>query len=411
MTFDNKAFQKNIESTIRALERLDKSMKLEDVSPKAFDNFVDGIDETNDAMNSFDGTINKVKASFSLLQIAGYTAMAELTRHAINAGKKIYANTLGQIKSGGLTRALNIEAAKFQIEGLGHTWDEVSSDIDYAVKGTAYGLDSAAKAASQLLASQIQAGDQMKVSLRGISGLAAVTNSSYDDIADIFTTVAGNGRLMGDQLNRISYRGINAAQTLKDYFNNVKGLTINTEAEIRDMVSKGKVSFMDFAAAMDSAFGEHAKDANKTFTGAISNMKAALSRIGEQFISPWNEFERKLAVSVIPIIDQVKVALKSALPVFNVLLDRAAEWVDHLTKNYNFQKAILNVVYGIWGWIQNILGALAEMGFHLPAVNDLADLLEKVTSVLVLNAEEGRKVRNVVKVIVKSLSILITIIQ
>lgn len=411
MTFDNKAFQKNIESTIRALERLDKSMKLEDVSPKAFDNFVDGVEESDRAMESFGGSIDGVKAKFSALQIVGFTVLSELTRFAISSGKKIYDSTLGQIKSGGLTRALNIEAAKFQIAGLGHTWEEVAEDIDYAVKDTAYGLDSAAKAASQLLASQIKAGDQMKVSLRGISGLAAVTNSSYDDIADIFTTVAGNGRLMGDQLNRISYRGINAAQTLMDYFNNVKGITVKTEAEIRDMVSKGKVSFMDFAAAMDYAFGEHAKDANKTFTGAISNMKAALSRIGEKFFTPWNEFERRMALAVIPVINRVKDSLSAVMPVIEIILDRTASWTEKLTGNYNFQKSILNVVIGIWGWIQNIIGAFDELGFHLPTVETLADFLEKITSVLVLNAEEGRKVRDVVKLIVKSLSIFVTILQ
>ena len=342
MTFDNKAFQKNIESTIRALERLDKSMKLDDVSPKAFDNFVDGIDESEQAMNQFDNSVNKVKASFTALQIVGYTALSELTRFAISTGKKIYNSTLGQIKSGGMTRSLNIEAAKFQIEGLGHTWEEVYDDINYAVQGTAYGLDAAAKASSQLLASEIKAGDQMKVSLRGISGLAAVTNSSYEDIADIFTTVAGNGRLMGDQLNRISYRGINAAQTLKDYFNNVKNITVNTEQEIRDMVSKGKVSFMDFAAAMDWAFGEHAKDANKTFTGALSNTKAALSRLGEKFLTPWNEFERKLLVKLIPVINMVGKALDPVLPLFNTIIDRSASWLESLLGNYNVQKAIVN---------------------------------------------------------------------
>lgn len=412
MTFDNKAFQKNIESTIRALERLDKSMKLEDVgSSKAFDNFVSGADETGKALDSLEGNVTKVQASFSALQVVGYTVFAELTRYAINAGKNIYNSTLGQIKSGGLSRALNIEAAKFQIEGLGHTWESVYDDINYAVKGTAYGLDSAAKAASQLLASEIKAGDQMKVSLRGISGLAAMTNSSYDDIADIFTTVAGSGRLMGDQLNRISYRGINAAQTLKDYFNNVKGLTINTEKEIRDMVAKGKVSFMDFASAMDYAFGEHAKDANKTFTGAMSNVRAALSRIGEKFLTPWNEFERKLAVSIIPLIDNVAKALNIVLPVFNAILDRVSSWTESLIGNYKFQRAILNVFIGIWSWIQNIIGALYEMGFHLPKVESIADFLDTLTSHLVLNAEQGRTVREVVKTLLKPLSIVITLIQ
>lgn len=414
MTFDSAAFQKNIQSTIRALERLDETMKLEDVSApssKAFDTFTEGVKETDQAMGQFDNTVNKVKASFTMLQIIGYTALSELTRFAINTGKKIYQSTLGQIKSGGATRALNIEAAKFQIEGLGHAWADVQEDIDYGVKDTAYGLDSAAKAASQLLASDVKVGDAMKVSLRGISGVAAMTNSTYDEIANIFTDVAGNGRLMGDQLTRIAARGLNAAQALKDYFNEVKGLSISTEQEVRDMVSKGKVSFQDFANAMDMAFGEHAKEANKTFTGAMSNMRAALSRVGEKFLTPWHEFERKLALSVIPVINKAKDSVAAMLPLINTILDRTASWVEKLMGSYDFQKSIVNVLIGIWGWIQNIIGALNEMGFHLPEVNSLAELLEKLTSKLLLNAEQGRKVREVVKTIVKALSILVNILN
>jgi len=78
----------------------------------------------------------------------------------------------------------NIKNAKFQIEGLLGTeeykkkWARIDESINYAVKDTAYGYDSAAKAASQLLASQVEIGEQMDSSLRAISGVAAMTNSS-----------------------------------------------------------------------------------------------------------------------------------------------------------------------------------------------------------------------------------------
>ena len=41
-----------------------------------------------------------------------------------------------------------------------------------------------------------------------------------------------------------------------------------------------------FTEAMNDAFGDHAKKANETFTGAMSNVKAALARIGAEFVSP-----------------------------------------------------------------------------------------------------------------------------
>ena len=106
----------------------------------------------------------------------------------------------------------------------------------------------------------------MKTALRGISGVAAMTNSTYEDISSIYTTVAGNGKLMTDQLNQLSSRGINAAATLGKQLG-------YTEAEIRSMTTKGEISFQEFADAMDSAFGDHAKDANNTLTGVTSNIK------------------------------------------------------------------------------------------------------------------------------------------
>ena len=156
------------------------------------------------------------------------------------------------------------------------------ADASYAVDGTAYSLDAAAKVASQLGASGMRAGEDMRRSLRAVSGVAAMAGSSYEDIGNVFTKVAGQGRLMGDDLLRLSSRGINAAATIAKELN-------KTEAEVRQMVTEGKVSFKIFSDAMDSAFGEHATAANKTFTGSLSNMKSALGRIGEKFYTPFHQ--------------------------------------------------------------------------------------------------------------------------
>ncbi len=45
----------------------------------------------------------------------------------------------------------------------------------------------------------MKAGDEMFSALRGVTGVAAMTNNSYEDIGRIFTQVAGQEmRLMGD---------------------------------------------------------------------------------------------------------------------------------------------------------------------------------------------------------------------
>ena len=279
MRFDNRQFEKGVQQSINSINNLNKAADFT-ASQK-------GVKDLQNSFSKFNlGNAVRGVENFSLkvsaLGVAGAEVVRRITDSAIDLGKKItgvIAKPIELAKSGGIARALNIEQAKFQLEGLDVEWNKIEKDISYGVKDTAYGLDAAAKAASQLVASNVQLGTEMKASLRGISGVAAMTNSSYEDISDIFTTVAGNGKLMTMQLQQLSGRGLNVAATLGKELG-------KTEAEIREMVTAGKIDFNTFAKAMDDAFGQHAKDANKTFEGSMSNVKASLSRIGATFAGP-----------------------------------------------------------------------------------------------------------------------------
>lgn len=279
MRFDNRQFEKGVQQSINSINNLNKAADFT-ASQK-------GVKDLQNSFSKFNlGNAIRGVESFSLkvsaLGVAGAEVVRRITDSAIDLGKKItgvIAKPIELAKSGGIARALNIEQAKFQLEGLDVEWNKIEKDISYGVKDTAYGLDAAAKAASQLVASNVHLGTEMKASLRGISGVAAMTNSSYEDISNIFTTVAGNGKLMTMELRQLSSRGLNVAATLGKELG-------KTETEIREMVTKGEIDFKTFAKAMDDAFGQHAKDANKTFEGAMSNVKASLSRIGATFAGP-----------------------------------------------------------------------------------------------------------------------------
>lgn len=334
MKFDNKDFEKNVGTTMNSLDELKKNLDMERAS-KEFDKIEKA--SKNVSFDVLAKNVENIAKRFSTFGIIGMTVLQNLTTSAMQAGKAIYNATIGQITEGGKRRALNIEQAKFQIEGLGYAWEDVIDDINYGVKDTAYGLDSAAKAASQLLASQVQTGDQMKAALRAISGVAAMTSSEYDDIASIFTTVAGNGKLMSEQLMQMSSRGLNAAATL----GNALG---KTEAEIREMVSKGKIDFNTFATAMDSAFGEHAKKANEIFNGALSNMKAALSRIGANFATPAYQKLRDVINSLTPVIDDVNKALTPLIDLWTQGLTVVAKFTSELLSNINMQEHLADPI-------------------------------------------------------------------
>lgn len=287
MRFENGQFEKGVAQSTESLNKLKKSLNLEGAA-KGLEN-VNSTAKNTSGIESLAASLEKVEHRFSTMGIVGMRVIENLTDSAMRFAKKTVGFVTNGIINGGKRRAMNLENANFQLQGLLKNEEAVAAvmqNVSDAVDGTAYSLDAAAKVASQLAASGMKAGDQMFSALRGVAGVAAMTNSSYEDIGRIFTQVAGQGRMMGDQLLQLSGRGMNAAATLASYLTKIGDGTKYTEAQIRDMVSKGQISFDTFAAAMDDAFGEHAKAANSTFEGALSNIKSALGRIGADFIKP-----------------------------------------------------------------------------------------------------------------------------
>lgn len=324
MQFDNKQFEANCQTTLRSIEQLNKTLESTN-STKAFSQLQNGINKID--LSSISNGVDALVDKFSLVGMTGVKILDEISDKAIQVGKNLWNNTIGQIKSGGKQRALNIANAQFKLKGLGIEWADIVKDIDYGVQDTAYGLDAAANAAAQFSASGVALGDDMKAALRAISGVAAMTNSSYEEIANVFTAAAGKGRVQALELNRISLRGINAAAAL------AKELNV-TESEIRDMAAKGTIDFNTFARAMDNAFGEHAKKANDTYVGSLSNLRAALSRIGEIFYTPILDSQIQVNNKLKESIDNIKNAMKPAsegAEAFSTKFDRMAHLISDIS--------------------------------------------------------------------------------
>ena len=304
MVFDNTQFDKKIKESIESLNNLNKSLKLED-SVKAANKSLSSFNTID--LSAISSGIASLEKRFSTFGIVGMEVIQRITNSVLNLGAQLKAITFGKIFQGGKNRAMNIEQARFMLQGMIDDQNEIKAIEENAkesVNDTAYTFDAAAKAAAQFAATGMRGGEQMAHALSGITGAAAMTNSEYEDMSRIFTTVAGNGKLMGDQLMQFSSRGMNVAANMKDYFNDVnsgakeasdsvkeaiKSLTSGrqiTEGEFREMVSKGEISFEIFAESMYQLYGEHAKKANDTLTGVIANTGSALSKMGQLFYEP-----------------------------------------------------------------------------------------------------------------------------
>lgn len=347
MRFDNKEFEKNASETMSTLDKLKEKLKF-NTSTKAAEELNKSITQID--VNPIVKSIDTIETKMSAFSVAGKRIIENLVDSAMNGLHKViskFTAVQNQIVSGGKQRALNIEQAKFQLEGLGVAWADIEDDISYGVQDTAYGLDAAAKVASQLVASQVQLGDEMKHSLLGISGVAAMTSSTYEDIGRIYTTVAGNGRLMGDQLLQLSSRGINAAATL------AKSLG-TTESAVRDMVSKGQISFRMFSDAMFEAFGEHAKSANKTFTGSLSNTKAALSRLGADVAAQGFNSIRDILNDVIPQLKEFKKQIKPLEDAVIKMVKAVGKLVQALIRSVDVSKLVNKIMPPIQKAVEGI---------------------------------------------------------
>ena len=336
MEFKNEEFEKRAAVTMSTLDRM-KTKLNSGYSTKAAEALNDSIKSVS--FSPISKGIETVQLQFNALQIAGKRVIENLVDSALNGIKQVTGKltaVYNQIKVGGANRAQNIEQAKFMLKGFNIAWEDIEGDISYGVQDTAYGLDAAAKVASQLVASSVSLGDDMKTALRGISGVAAMTNSTYEDIGRIYTQVAGQGRLMGDQLLQLSGRGLNAAATLS------KALG-KTEAEVREMASKGQIDFMTFARAMNDAFGEHAKDANNTFTGAMSNVRAALSRLGADVAATRFETIRQILVKIIPQLKTLKTAMKPVEAGINSAIESIGKLIEYLVDRINVNAIVESI--------------------------------------------------------------------
>lgn len=399
--FDNKQFESGVSESMSTLDKLNEKLKFKDAD-KSLSNLqssVNGID-----FSALMNGISSLEGKLSSVGIAGMTVVSRITNSIIDAAKQLEAATIGQIKSGGWRRATNIANAKFTIEGLKYNWEEVQKAADYAVTDTAYGLDEASKAASQLAASGVDfhkiigkdgAGKdvtQMHKSLRAISGLAAMTNSSYEDIAHVFTRIAGQGRVMANDLNSIAARGINAAATLGEAMG-------KTEAEIRDMVSKGQIDFMTFSEAMDKAFGDHAKEANKTFSGALSNMKAALSRIGAIFAQPIIDKTNTFFIAVTSRIKEFQKALQDTTDVDG---NKVVRFAGHFAEAWENGVALASKLVEKLNlsWFDTVASKMDMVAERANTtfkdikwlLSDYADDVEETTTVTTQEAEVAKKV-------------------
>lgn len=229
------------------------------------------------------------------------SSMKKLAKTAAATATAMTGAVAGLITKGGFDRAMNIEQASFKLQGLGHDAQSVQGIMDNAlasVKGTAYGLGEAASVAASTVAAGVKPGQDLERTLKLVGDAAAISGREYNEMGAIFNKVAAAGKMTGEELNQLTDSGIPILQLLGDTMGK------STE-EVRKLVSEGKIGFAEFQDAIEKGMGGAALTMGQTFSGAVANTQAALSRLGVNIMQPLMDGLTPALGTLISIIDDI----------------------------------------------------------------------------------------------------------
>ena len=288
---------------------------------------------------------------------------------------------VGKTISLGMERAISIENSKKKLEGLGHSAASISSIMDSAlksVKGTAYGLGDAAKTAAMMSAAGVKNGQEMTTTLKTVADVAAISGRSLTDIGTIFGSVAARGKLQGDDMLQLMQSGIPVLQLLGKHLG-------KTSAEVSDMVKNGQIDFKTFEVSMREGMGGAALKAGETFSGAMMNMRAAIGRLGEAFLSPAISGLKPILAGTTAMVDAATAAVGPLASAMGDRLGAAAQVVGNaMTQLANGRP--LSEIIGPVGPILSVASALAPLGLIVralvPLLPQLADAFVQIVSAL-----------------------------
>ena len=183
----------------------------------------------------------------------------------------------------GLGRLNGIEQAESKLTGLGHSAKSVGSIMDNAlasVKGTSFGLESAATVAASAVAAGIKPGQDLERTLKLVGDAASIAGTDMSSMGAIFNKVAASNKLQMDSINQLHDAGVPVLQLVAQEM----GVTAE---EAQKLASDGKISFEIFQNAMESGMGGAALAAGDTVQGAFANMGAAAGRLGATIAGPF----------------------------------------------------------------------------------------------------------------------------
>jgi tape measure domain-containing protein len=271
--------------------------------------------------------------------------------------------TLGALTlKGGFERAMNIEEAQAKLKGIGKSAQDVTEIMKNAVAavtGTSFGLGEAATIAASAVAAGVKPGQELEKYLRLTANAAALTGREIGDMGSVLNKVTTRGKASTEEINQLNEAGIPILVNLAKHYK------VSTEA-MSDMVTKGKVDAKTFQLVLTETVGNAAEEMGKTVGGSFKNMRTAMSRLGETFLSGAFTAIPALLQAISRAFDALKPAAKSAGASFGAFATNVVQNLVRLIDN-----RLVPAFAAFGAWLDRLKGMLAL--FRLGRVGEEAE--------------------------------------
>ena len=291
MRFDNKQFESNVKTSMSTIERLKESLNFKGVE-KGFDNVSRAAEKCD--ISPLAKAVDKVGTKFSAIEVAGITAMANITNSAVNAGKRLLSSlSMDQISAGWKKYGDKTSAVQTIIAATGKSIDEVNHSLEklnWFTDETSYNLLDMTNNIGKFTSNGIEL-DVAVTAMEGIANAAALSGSGIENASHAmegFSKAIAQG-----SMTRINWNWIKTARMDTQQFKESMieaGLAAGTLVKVGNQVktvAKGTaVSFQDFESAMAegwmttevmlNALGTYGGFADKLYNACnVTNMTAS----------------------------------------------------------------------------------------------------------------------------------------
>lgn len=234
------------------------------------------------AQKAVDNFASKFDSIGKKISSVGDSLISKITKPALTAGTALAGITIAK----GWNRLTGIDDARAKLQGLGHDAESVETIMDSAlasVKGTSFGLDEAATTAANAVAAGIKPGQELTKYLSMTADAAAIAGTSMSEMGSIINKVQTGQTVYTEDLEQLADRGLPVYQWLAEE----AGVAAS---EVKQLASDGQISAQMLYNAIEKNIGGAAQIIGETsFTAALDNIGASISRIGANFLDAGGE--------------------------------------------------------------------------------------------------------------------------